>query len=293
MALGTQLARRPIAVIDSGVGGLSVWREIAALLPSESTIYLADQAHLPYGPRPIEEIRGYVIAIAAALLGLQAKLIVVACNTASGAALTTLRETFPDVPFVGMEPAVKPAVERTRSGVVGVLATPTTFQGDLFRRLADRFGEDVAIHTQTCPGLVEAVEAGAAHSVQTESLLRGCLTPLLERGVDQLVLGCTHYPFASDLISKVAGPAVDIIDPAPAVARQVQRVLTRMGMLTPEHDPTTHTFVTSGSPSLFTDQLHSLTGLDVPAQSAIWGDSSLRIGCILLKENEDDRSGLG
>jgi len=286
---GAQPTQQPIAVIDSGVGGLSVWREVVALLPAESTVYLADQAHLPYGPRSIEEIRRFVIAITESLLGLGAKLIVVACNTASGAALTALREMFPGVPFVGMEPAVKPAVERTRSGVVGVLATPTTFQGDLYRRLADRFGKSVAIHTQTCPGLVEAIECGEADSPQTEALLKGCLAPLIGRGIDQLVLGCTHYPFASDVIATIVGSGVGIIDPAPAVARQVRRVLGTIGALAPEHDAAGHVFVTTGSAGEFAEQLTNLIGVEARATAAVWEGSSLRIGYLDFKEGQREK----
>lgn len=279
---GAQPPGQPIAVIDSGVGGLSVWREVVALLPAESTVYFADQAHMPYGPRPIEEIRRFVITIVESLLRLGAKLIVVACNTASGAALTALRETFPGIPFVGMEPAVKPAVERTRSGAVGVLATPTTFQGDLYRRLVDRLGESVAIHTLPCPGLAEAIEAGEIHSASTAALLRECLAPLIDHGIDQLVLGCTHYPFASDLIASIVGPSVGIIDPAPAVARQVQRVLGQMNALAPEHSAAQRVFITTGSPVLLAEQLASLIGVQAHASAAIWTEPSLRVGNVLL-----------
>jgi len=194
-----------IGIFDSGVGGLSVWREIARQLPLEDTLYLADQAHVPYGSRSLNEVREHSEGITRFLLGWGAKIIVVACNTASAAALHHLRRTFPDVPFVGMEPAVKPAVERTRTGVVGVIATQATFQGELFASLLERYAGDVGVLIQACQGLVEAVEAGALDTPETEALLRHYLTPLIEAGADQLVLGCTHYPFLRPLIERVVG----------------------------------------------------------------------------------------
>ncbi len=255
-------AASPIGVFDSGVGGLSVWREIVRQLPTEDTLYFADQAHIPYGQRSLDEVRRLTENVTRFLLAQGAKLIVVACNTASGAALHTLRETFVDVPFVGMEPAVKPAVEHTRTGIVGVIATTATFQGDLFAELVQRFGDGFDIHTQACPGLVEAVEAGALDTPETESLLRRYLTPLLAAGIDQLVLGCTHYPFLSPLIQRIVGPEVRLIDPAPAVARQVERVLTRRNLLAPPGHIGHHQFYTSGDPAQFVAMALVLTGAD-------------------------------
>ena len=162
---------RPIGIFDSGVGGLSVWREIARQLPREDTIYFADQAHIPYGPRSMDEIRGFSEAITRFLLERGCKAIVAACNTASAAALKHLRETFPHVPFVGMEPAVKPAAETTHTGVVGVLATPATFQGELFASVVERFANGVRLINQVCPGLVEQVEAGRLDTPNTRAML--------------------------------------------------------------------------------------------------------------------------
>jgi len=250
----------PIGVFDSGVGGLSVWREIVRLLPAENTVYFADQANLPYGQRTLKEVRRFTEAITRFLLARGAKLIVVACNTASGAALHALRASFPDVPFVGMEPAVKPAVEHTHTGIVGVIATPATFQGDLFAGLIDRFGNGFDIHTQACPGLVEAVEAGAFDTPGTEALLRRYLVPLLDAGIDQLVLGCTHYPFLIPAIQRIVGPEVTLIDPAPAVARQVGRVLAQRGLLAPAGQPGRHEFLTSGDATRFAEIVRALTG---------------------------------
>jgi len=246
------------------VGGLSVWREIVHQLPDENTLYVADQAHIPYGQRALEEVRRFTGDITRFLLAQGAKIIVVACNTASGAALHALRETFPDVPFVGMEPAIKPAVEHTRTGVVGVIATPATFAGDLFAGLVARFGHDVDLRTQACPGLVEAVEAGALDTPETEALLRRYLTPMLDAGIDQLVLGCTHYPFLSSTIRRIVGPAVTLIDPAPAVARQVERVLAQRGWLASAAPSAQHKFFTSGDPAQFSAMAHTLIGAEHP-----------------------------
>ena len=256
----------PIGLFDSGVGGLSIWREIVRQLPYEDTVYIADQAHVPYGSRQLAEVRAFSEGIVQFLLRSGAKVVVVACNTASAAALHYLRARFPDVPFVGMEPAVKPAVEHTRTQVVGVLATPATFHGKLFVTLVDRYGGDVRVLTQTCPGLVEAVETGALDGAATEALLRACLAPLLGAGIDQLVLGCTHYPFLAPLIERIVGPGVTLVDPAPAVARQTVRVLNLHGLHRAAPEPVAcsepqaarHVFCTSGGVAEFTSVLERL-----------------------------------
>lgn len=219
------LNSKTIGIFDSGVGGLSVLRAIRQRLPAQPVIYLADQAHVPYGPRSLAEVRAFSEAITRFLLGQGAALIVVACNTASAAALYHLRRIFPQVPIVGMEPAVKPAAEQTRSGVVGVLATPATFQGALYSSVVERFANDVILIQDTCPGLVGQIEAGQLASPETRAILEHALQPMLEHGIDTLVLGCTHYPFVIPLIEEIAGPGVRVIDPAPAIARQVERLL--------------------------------------------------------------------
>ena len=221
----------PVGIFDSGVGGLSVMREMMRQHPGQPLLYLADQAHVPYGVRGLEEIRRLSEAIARFLLASGACMVVVACNAASAAALRGLRERFPDVPFVGMEPAVKPASAQTHCGHVGVIATAATFQGELFSSLVDRYSSGVTVHTQACPELVPLVEAGELSSARTRQALQRYLSPLLAAGIDQLVLGCTHYPFLRPLIEEMAGPAVTIIDPAPAVARQAGRVLAQHGWL--------------------------------------------------------------
>jgi glutamate racemase len=215
-----------IGVFDSGVGGLSVLRHLRVQAPAAHLIYFADSAHVPYGPRPLTQIQSFSEAITRFLLAQGAEAIVVACNTASAAALKTLRGTFSAVPFVGMEPAVKPAAENTRTGVVGVLATPATFQGELFNSVVERFAQGVTVLQQICPGLVEQIEAGELATPKTEGMLRGWVEPLLAQNIDALVLGCTHYPFVIPLLQKICGPSVRIIDPAPAVARQTLKVLS-------------------------------------------------------------------
>jgi glutamate racemase len=259
-----------IGVFDSGVGGLSVVREIMAQLPGQSLIYLADQAHAPYGQRSLAEIRDLAAGITRFLLDQGARLIVVACNTASAAALRWLRMQMPEVPFVGMEPAVKPATLRTRTRHVGVIATAATFQGELFASLLDRYAHDVTVHTQVCPALVPLVEAGELHSDQAQAAVRAYLAPLLAAGIDELVLGCTHYPFLRPLIEAAAGPGVEIIDPAPAVARQVARVLAQHGWLSPEIGRADHRFYTTAAPARFQTALAGLLGLAAPVGQAAW-----------------------
>ncbi len=227
------IGQASIGVFDSGVGGLSVLRAIRAQLPDVPVTYLGDQGHVPYGPRPLEEVRDFSEEITRFLLSRGAKLIVVACNTASAAALEHLRRTFPDVPFVGMEPAVKPAAEQTKSGVVGVLATPATFQGVLYASVVERFAQGVTVLQDTCPGLVGQIEKGALEAPETESILRAALMPMLEKHIDTVVLGCTHYPFVIPLIERIAGENVRVIDPAPAVARQTGRLFVSRGLRPP------------------------------------------------------------
>lgn len=264
-----------IGIFDSGVGGLSVWREIRRALPRHDTLYLADQAHVPYGSRPLEQVREFAAEITRFLQKEGARVIVLACNTASAAALHHLRAAFPSLPFVGMEPAVKPAAENTRTGVVGVIATPATFQGELFASLLERFASDVDVHTQVCPGLVQAVERGEVDTPETERLLQRCLAPLLEAGIDELVLGCTHYPFLWPLIQQIVGPRVEIVDPAPAVARQVGRVLTQHhlpGHRAPAHR---HLFYTTGDPEAFSTVAERLLGIPLQAHGLSWQSGHL------------------
>lgn len=265
----------PLGVFDSGVGGLSVLNAIHQELPDESTIYLADQQHVPYGRRPLEEVRAYAEAITRYLLEQGVKLIVVACNTASAAALHGLRSTFPDIPFVGMEPAVKPAAEYTRTGIVGVLATPATFQGVLYASVVERFASGVTVLQQTCPGLVAQIEAGQLLDRETRTILEETLKPMLEQGIDTVVLGCTHYPFVIPIIEEIVGPSVRVIDPAPAVARQVRRVLTNQNLLNQPKQAVVHRFLTSGEVRQLESSLPVLLGRKAKVKQVCWREDQL------------------
>ncbi len=221
----------PVGVFDSGVGGLSVLGEIRALLPAESLLYVADSAHVPYGDKSPEFIRARSLAIAEFLLAQGAKALVLACNTATAAAIADLRSVYPQVPIIGMEPAVKPAAAATQTGVVGVLATTGTLKSAKFAALLDRFASDVRVITQPCPGLVEQIESGALRSTETRELLNAWVQPLLAEGCDTLILGCTHYPFIKPLLRELLPANVSLIDTGAAVARQLRRVLSEHELL--------------------------------------------------------------
>ena len=263
----------PIGVFDSGVGGLSVLRAIWDELPYESVIYIADQAHVPYGSKSLEEVREYSESITNYLLQQSTKMIVVACNTASAASLKYLRAKFPEVPFVGMEPAVKPAVENSRSRLVGILATPATFQGELYASVVERFAVGMELIEHTCPGLVAQIEAGDIDGPMTYSILNNALFPMLSLGVDTIVLGCTHYPFVIPIIRKIVGEQVNVIDPAPAVARQVNRMLNNYDLKYPDHDyrnrssPLLMRFITTGDTESFEAVTTRLLGIDIQAEA--------------------------
>jgi glutamate racemase len=267
-----------IGVFDSGVGGLSVLRAIWQELPAVHTIFLADQAHVPYGPRPLAEVRAFSEEITRFLLSQGAGLIVVACNAASAAALQHLRKVFPDTPFIGMEPAVKPAAEHSHSRVVAVLATPATFQGELYASVVERFANGVELLQHTCPGLVSQIESGALDDPATRAILEDALLPMLQRGADTVVLGCTHYPFIIPLIQQIVGHSVRVIDPAPAVARQVRRVLEEYKLsipssseITPIDSPAANTrFLTTGNPHRLQELAAQLLGMCVPCTAVIW-----------------------
>ncbi len=256
----------PIGIFDSGVGGLSVLRAIHARLPNENLLYFADQARVPYGSRSLEEVRRFSEEITRFLLAKGAKIIVVACNTASAAALYWLRATFPDTPFVGMEPALKPAAEQSRSGVVGVLATPATFQGKLYTSLVARFASDKTILQDTCAGLVEEIERGALMGEKTRHVLDEALRDMLDQELDTLVLGCTHYPFVMPLIEQICGNAVLVIDPAPAVARQVEyRLVSKNAKSTRHVEGNIHVY-TSGDAAKLASLLPKLGFEDFPIE---------------------------
>jgi glutamate racemase len=236
----------PIGVFDSGVGGLSVLREIRRELPAEDLIYVADSGYAPYGDRPEEYVRGRAVAIMEFLRTRGAKAVVVACNTATGIAVDALRARY-DVPIVAIEPAVKPAAAQSRSRIVGVLATTQTLAGQKFAKLVRTYAGDVEVLTQACPGLVERVEAAELVSQSTRSLVEQYVRPLLDKGADTIVLGCTHYPFLTNLIRDVTGPAVTVIDSAVPVARELRRRLQASGLLAPDDRHGSETFWTTGS----------------------------------------------
>ncbi|MDP9713385.1 UNVERIFIED_ORG: glutamate racemase [Pseudomonas fluorescens] len=221
----------PIAVFDSGVGGVSVLAEIQHLLPNESLLYLGDCGHIPYGEKTPEFIRQRCSVMAGFFREQGAKALVIACNTATVAGVADLRRDFPDWPIVGMEPAVKPAAAATRSGVVGVLATTGTLQSAKFAALLDRFATDVRVITQPCPGLVERIESGDLHSPELRALLKHYVDPLLASGCDTIILGCTHYPFLKPMLKSMIPESISLIDTGAAVARQLQRLLAERDLL--------------------------------------------------------------
>jgi glutamate racemase len=256
----------PIGIFDSGVGGLCVLAEIRRLLPAEDLIYYADNAHFPYGSKSPEEIRARSEEVTRLLLDRGAKIIVVACNTATSAAIAHLRAMF-DVPFVGMEPALKPAAERTMAGRVALLVTPQTAQGEKLASLIDRFGAEVSVQTIPAPDLAERVEAGAVADDATVALIRRYVEPLRSSGADILALGCTHYAFLRDTIQRELGDGVAVIEPSEAVARQTERVLGGAGLLNRRAEPGRVLYLTSGDERVFARTRERLRdgGADIPA----------------------------
>lgn len=226
-----------IGVFDSGLGGISVLQAIRNLLPSESLIYIADSAHVPYGEQTSEFIVQRSVAISEFLLAQPVKAIVVACNTATAAAVGELRQRWPDVLFVGMEPAVKPAAQASQSGKIGVLATTGTLRSARFAALLERFASDVEVITQPCPGLVELIEAGELDSAVTQALLNSYIEPLLQAGCDTLILGCTHYPLLKPLLQRMVPEHVQLIDTGDAVARRLHSELGKRSLLAETRPP--------------------------------------------------------
>lgn len=265
-----------IGIFDSGIGGLNIAAAIRQALPSERLLYFGDNAHVPYGERTAEEILGFSTAITEALFGKGCRSIVIACNTASSVALVPLRERFPEVPFVGMEPAVKPAAEHTRSGVVGVLATRATVEGRAMADVVERFGKNVEVIQQACPGLAQRIDGGDLDGPQTEALLRGWIEPMVERGIDALVLGCTHYPLVRPLIEHIAGPGVRVIEPSEAIARRLGQVLAERGLAASAGSEGSLECFTSGLPGRFDAVLKKLDLESVSVRQGVWqADGSL------------------
>jgi len=227
-------ATSPLAMFDSGVGGLAVLREVRELLPAEDIIYVADNRFFPYGARPRTDVLARARAITSSLLRAGAKLIVVACNTATSAAIADLRAEWPDVPFVGMEPALKPAAARTLAGRVALLVTPGTARGEKLAALIDRYGAEVHVETIEAPGLADLVEAGDVAGDAARMAVRDYIAKVEATGADVLVLGCTHYAFLRPLFEEAAGDGLAVIEPSRAVAHQVRRLLDQRGLRRPE-----------------------------------------------------------
>lgn len=236
----------PIGVFDSGLGGLTVWKELCEKLPRESLLYFGDGLNCPYGDRPQDEVVGFVDAAVRRMLDEGVKLVVVACNAATAMAIDHLRSTY-EVPFIGLEPAVKPAVESTRTGVVGVLATAATLAGGLFRATAERYGDRAEIIPAVGRGFVELVEANREQSEEAYRTVERALAPLLARGADRIVLGCTHYPFLSDAMRRVIGASgVELINSAEAIERRAESLLREHRLEAPEGNTPRYTFRTFG-----------------------------------------------
>lgn len=258
-------ADSPIGVFDSGVGGLSVLREIRHQFPGEDLLYVADSGHAPYGDQPSRFIATRAAAIVDFFLEMRVKAVVVACNTVTGVAIEKLRARYP-LPMIAMEPAIKPAAQSTRSGVIGVLATTRTLSSANVSRLLALHGKDLHVLLQPCPGLVEQVENGELLGSVPAAMVARYVAPLVEKNVDTLVLGCTHYPFLSPLIRDIAGPDVAVIDPAAAIARELGRRLAASGLLSTPRRSGTERFWSSGRPERANVVMAKLWGKEVSVQ---------------------------
>jgi len=252
----TSRENRPIGIFDSGVGGLTVFREIRKRLPQESIHYFADSRNCPYGSKTSEEALSLSRKNIEFLLKHDCKLIVIACNTVTAVAIDHFRSDY-QVPFVGMEPAIKPAALQTKSKKIGILATENTLNSRLFKQTFEKFAKDLEVFIQPGYGLVELVEQSAQNSDHAQSLLEKYLHPMMEKGMDTLVLGCTHYPFLMEMIKKVTHNRVAIIDPADAVANQTKRLLIQFNLASDTVQPPLFHFFTTGGEKIaqtFIDQ---------------------------------------
>ena len=248
---------QPIGVFDSGVGGTSIWKEIHELLPNENTIYLADSANAPYGPKGKQAIIDLCIKNTELLLNKGAKLIVVACNTATTNAIEHLRAHY-DVPFIGIEPAIKPAALKTKTNAIGILATKGTLSSALFSSTSDKFASHVHVIEQIGEGIVPLIENGDLYSEDMQSLLNTYLQPMITADIDHLVLGCTHYPYLIPILSKMLPESVKIIDSGEAVARQTKAILEKNNLLNLNTSSLLHhTFITNGNPDVLQSLLNS------------------------------------
>jgi len=255
----TMMQHKSIGFFDSGVGGLSVWRAVVELLPNESTDYISDSANCPYGEKSAELIRELSRHHVKTLLARGAKMIVVACNTATAAAVDDLRATWPNMPFVGMEPAVKPAALHSKSGVIGVLATEGTFKGRHWRETSARYASGERVITCVADEFVSFVERGILDGSNVEKAVCARVEPLISEGADHIVLGCTHFPFLKSVIERVCAGRAKVVDPSPAVARQVKRLLEARGITnTDDTIEAEHRFETTGDQVLFSAFLRNI-----------------------------------
>lgn len=235
----------PIGIIDSGVGGTTVWSEIVTLLPGESTIYYADSANCPYGGKSYPQIVALTEICVKNLISREVKMIVIACNTITAASISLLRSRYPTMLFVGMEPAIKPAAALSKSGTVGILATRATLASELYHRTSSRIRPHIQVIETAGDGLVELIEQGDENSPQCEWLTRKYIAPMISQGADCIVLGCTHYPLLTKTIDRISGGKLAIINPAPAVARRVESLLKSNNLLNTTKKEPLHTFISS------------------------------------------------
>jgi glutamate racemase len=245
-----------IGIFDSGVGGISVWKELYDLMPYHDFVYVADCAYCPYGRKSKNEIVERAKKISEFLIDRNADVVVVACNTATAAAIEYLRSYF-SVPFVGMEPAIKPAAIESKSGIVGVLATAGTFKGSLYLNTLAKFASNVKVIEQTGDGLVELVESGKTCGHEVELLLQKYINPFVDAGADKLVLGCTHYPFLIDTIKKITKNALTIINPAPSVAMQAQKIIAENN-IKPAKNSGSNIFISTGNIATLKMLVHNI-----------------------------------
>ncbi|WP_236683265.1 glutamate racemase [Neomoorella thermoacetica] len=251
---------QPVGVFDSGVGGLTVAREITRQLPAETIIYFGDTAHVPYGSRPVDELIHFADTIVGFLIARGAKAIVDACNTTSAVALPYLQQKY-SIPIIGViEPGVEAALQATKNGRIGVIATEATIASDAHRRALLSRGKEVQVFTRACPPFVPLVEAGIVAGPRVEGVVAECLESLLQAGIDTLILGCTHYPFLAPVIQDLAGPGVTLVDPAAATVRELKSVLAAGGGLRGPHGSRAHEFYVSGDPRSFNEVGFKLIG---------------------------------
>lgn len=254
----------PIGIFDSGVGGLSVWIELQKKLPNEDFVYYADSNNCPYGDKTDQEIIDLSIRITQFLIQKHCKLIIVACNTATAAAIQILRKTF-RIPFIGMEPAIKPAAQTTKSGVIGILATQGTFKGNHYKETSAKYANNIEAITQPGIGLVELVENNNTDTPEAKEILLKYVRPMLEKGVDKIVLGCTHYPFLINTLKQIIPSGIEIINPAPAIASRTYQILKDEDLLTQEVNVGSSVFYSSGNSDVLQQMIdkHSTKKINV------------------------------